>query len=203
MARRTRIALGLVASLLLLGGGAGLSFLWPAAHRASAGEQMAIGGPFRLVAANGATVTDRSYRGKWLLVFFGYSRCTDACPLALANIGRALDELGGAAARFQPLFITVDPRRDTPPVLAAYMKSFDPRIVALTGSDSEIAAAAKAYRVYYAPENPAKSDAEIDHSDFIYVMSPRGRFVRVLAGNLAPKDMAAALSRVIGRAGES
>jgi protein SCO1 len=202
MARRTRIGLGLVAILLLLGG-AGFSLLWPALHRASAGEEPVIGGPFRLVAANGATVTDRTYRGKWLLVFFGYSRCTDACPLALANIGRALDELGGAAARFQPLFITVDPHHDTPPVLAAYMKSFDPRIVALTGSDSAIAAAAKAYRVYYAPENPAKNDAEIDHSDFIYVMNPRGRFVRVLAGNLGPKGMAAALRWTIGQAGES
>src|SRR5258708_40214390 len=105
-----------------------------------------IGGPFTLDAADGRTVTDQTYRGKWLLIYFGYTFCPDACPTALNNMSEALDKLGSDASKIQPLFITVDPKRDTPQVMADYLKSFDSRILGLTGSHTQPDIVAKAYR---------------------------------------------------------
>ena len=92
-----------------------------------------IGGSFTLTAPDGTTVTDETYRGKWLLVFFGYTSCPDTCPTTLSSIAAAIEELGPDAAKLQPLFITVDPERDTPEVMGSFTAAFDPRIVGLTG----------------------------------------------------------------------
>jgi protein SCO1/2 len=148
----------------------------------------AVGGPFTLTASDGGTVTDQTYRGKWLLVYFGYTFCPDACPTALNNIGVALQTLGPDSAKFQPLFITVDPKRDTQQVLAEYLKSFDPRIVGLTGTEEQIAAVAKAYRVYYAAQ--PGDDYLVDHSALIYLMNPAGKFVNVFGPELSGEEIA-------------
>ena len=161
----------------------------------------AIGGPFTLVDDNGKTVTDHTYRGKWLLVFFGYTHCPDVCPTTLNSIAAALRQLGPAAASVQPLFITVDPRRDTPQVLANYVRAFDPRIVGLTGMTDQIAAVAREYRVYFsADETPEQRDYQLDHSAFVYVMNPQGKFVQLFGGATANDKIAARLRQLMRQA---
>jgi len=166
-----------------------------------ASSSAAIGGPFTLIDTTGKTITDRTYRGKWMLIYFGYTFCPDACPTALTNISAALQKLGGEADEIQPLFITVDPKRDTPPVMAEYLKSFDRRIVGLTGSQDETDAAAKEYRVYVAPQKSDGDDYLVDHSAFFYLMNPQGKFVNVVAGDLSGDQMADKLRKLLARSG--
>src|ERR1700746_1973013 len=116
---------------------------------ASCAATVTIGGPFSLTAPDGTTVTDQTYRGKWLLVYFGYTFCPSSCPTTLLEIAAALGKLGPDAAKVQPIFITIDPKRDTADVLAKYTQSFDPRIVGLTGTPAQIAAVAHEYGAYY------------------------------------------------------
>jgi protein SCO1 len=139
-----------------------------------------IGGPFTLVAPDGTTVTEQTYRGKWLLVYFGFTFCPDTCPTTLLEIATALEKLGPEAARLQPLFITVDPRRDTRDVMAEYTQSFNAMIVGLTGSPEQIAAVAQQYGAYYdrRKTGPGTEDYVMDHSTYIYLMDPEGKFVR-------------------------
>lgn len=151
-----------------------------------------IGGPFALVSTIGESVTDQSYRGKWLLIFFGYTFCPDLCPTSLNDMSVALEKLGNDANHIQPLFITVDPQRDTREVMAEYLKSFDPRIVGLTGTQAQIDSVAKAYRVY-AERQKADGDENylVSHSGYIYLMDPRGRFVSVIQGSTPGEEIAA------------
>jgi protein SCO1 len=160
-----------------------------------------IGGPFTLDAADGRTVTDQTYRGKWLLIYFGYTFCPDACPTALNDMSGALEKLGAAASKVQPLFITVDPKRDTSLVMADYLKSFDPRIVGLTGSQAQTDSVAKAYRVYVAPQKTGGDDYLVDHSAYFYVVNPQGKFVNVIAGDAAGDEMADKLREMIAHPG--
>ena len=111
-----------------------------------------IGGPFTLVSTRGGTVTDQTYRGKWLVLFFGYTYCPDVCPTTLNNISVALEELGADANKLQPVFVTVDPDQDTREVLSDYLKSFDSRIVGLTGTQAQIDRIVKEYRIYVAKQ---------------------------------------------------
>jgi len=105
---------------------------------------------FALTAAsNGAAITEQTYRGKWLAVYFGYTSCPDVCPTTLLDIAQALDALGPRAGAVQPLFITVDPKRDTPAVLTEYVKSFHPRLIALTGTPAQLAATARSFHVFH------------------------------------------------------
>jgi protein SCO1 len=168
-----------ILGLLLLGaiGAATAPLSQPAAMAASSAT---VGGPFTLTASDGATVTDQTYRGKWLIVYFGYSFCPDSCPTALGEIADALAKLGTDAVRVQAIFITIDPARDTPAALGKYLHSFDSRIVGLTGTPQQIAAVAKEYGVYYVPRKRGADDKYyvVDHSSYIYVMSPQGKFVR-------------------------
>jgi protein SCO1 len=157
-----------------------------------------IGGHFMLTTPEGHVVTDRSFAGKWLVVYFGYTFCPDACPTALNALGTVLDELGPLAAKVQPIFITVDPERDTPQVIADYVKAFDPRIVGLSGTPEQIAAAAKEFRVYYEVRPLGNDEYAIDHSSFIYVINPQGQVVELLTGNLPGHSMAEELRRLIG-----
>jgi protein SCO1/2 len=145
-----------------------------------ANSPVTIGGPFTLTSPDGTTVTDQTYRGKWLLVYFGFTSCPDSCPTALLEIAVALEKLGPDADKLQPLFITVDPRRDTPDVMGTYTQSFDSRIVGLTGTRQQIAAVAQEYGVYYAPRNsgPGAGDYVMDHSTYLYLMDAEGKFVR-------------------------
>ncbi len=159
-----------------------------------------IGGPFTLVATDGKTVTDQTYRGKWLFIYFGYTFCPDACPTALNNISVALEKLGAEADKIQPLFITVDPKRDTPQVMGDYLKSFDPRIVGLTGSQAQTDGVAKAYRVYVATQENG-GDYAVDHSAYFYLMDPQGKFVNVIAGDVPGDQMADKLRKMMAHPG--
>jgi len=144
-----------------------------------------IGGPFTLVSTNGEDVTDRSFRGKWLLIFFGYTSCPDLCPTALANVSAALEKFGPDTSQLQPLFITVDPQRDTREVMANYLKSFDARILGLTGTQAQIDCVTKNYRVYVALDKSERGgeDYLVSHSAYLYLMDSKGKFVDVIQGN--------------------
>lgn len=160
-----------------------------------------VGGPFSLTDQKGETVTDHTYRGKWELVFFGYTFCPDVCPTTLSAIAQALDKLGPLAAKVQPLFITVDPKRDTKEVIGNYVKNFDPRIVGLTGNPDAIAAAAKQYKVYYAPQKTGNGpdDYLMDHSAAVYLMNPDGAFVRMFGANVSGDQLADTLRPLISK----
>jgi protein SCO1 len=184
--------------------GSALTFGESSAHTASA---VTIGGPFTLSTPDGATVTDRTYRGKWLLVYFGYTSCPDSCPTMLLDIATALKELGPDAAKVQPLFITVDPQRDTPQVMQQYTQSFDPQILGLVGTPQQIAAAAQEYGVYYIRHGagPGINDYIIDHSTYLYIMDPDGKFVRAFHGDTSGERIADVLRGLLmaGPGGEA
>ena len=150
-----------------------------------------MGGPFTLVNTAGETVTEASFRGRWMVVYFGYTVCPDVCPTELQTISAALDRLGPLAARVVPVFITIDPERDTVAALAEYTKLFDERLVGLTGSKEQIAAAAKSYRVYYARAKAKdNSDYLMDHSSFIYLVGPDGGFRALFRHGIAVQELA-------------
>jgi len=138
-----------------------------------------VGGPFTLTDHTGRRVTDKDFRGQHLLVFFGFTYCPDVCPSGLQVMTAALEELGPKAEKITPIFISVDPERDTPEQLALYVSSFHPRLVGLTGTPEEIQQVAKAYRVYYKKVEDEGSTAgyTIDHTSIIYLMSPTGEFI--------------------------
>jgi protein SCO1/2 len=153
---------------------------------------------FALTAAsNGAAITEQTYRGKWLAVYFGYTSCPDVCPTTLLDIAQALDALGPRAGAVQPLFITVDPKRDTPGVLTEYVKSFDPRLIALTGTAAQIAAAARGFHVFHERHDNDDGGYSIDHSAFIYLIDPDGRLAKTVPGEGGSKQIAAALSALM------
>ena len=156
-----------------------------------------VGGPFSLVDPSGKTVTDKDFRGRYLLVFFGYTFCPDVCPSGLQVISAALDQLGPDADKITPVFISIDPARDTPEKMGAYVKSFHPRLIGLTGSASDVAAAIKAYRVYAkkvaADRNPA--DYTMDHSSVVYLMGPTGELVTFSAEIVKPDVLAQQLRK--------
>jgi cytochrome oxidase Cu insertion factor (SCO1/SenC/PrrC family) len=139
-----------------------------------------VGGPFSLTNQDGKRVTDQDFRGKYMLIFFGFTFCPDVCPGELQVMSAALDELGPEADKIQPIFITIDPARDTPEAMKIYVSNFHPRMVGLTGSEEDIAAVAKAYRVYYAKakDSEGKPDYLMDHSTILYLMGPDGKFVK-------------------------
>lgn len=148
-------------------------------RRSADAAGQAIGGPFTLVDQDGRTVTERDFRGKLLLIHFGYTYCPDICPTSLSIMAEALDLLGADGDKVVPLFISIDPKRDTPEQLKMYVAYFDPRLIGLTGTPEQVAAAAKAYRIYYAPQPRKAGDAEdylMDHTAIIYLMGRKGNF---------------------------
>jgi protein SCO1/2 len=157
----------------------------------------AVGGPFKLVATDGQKVSDQTYRSKWLLVFFGYTFCPDACPTALSNISVALEKLGSDGDNLQPLFVTVDPHRDTREVMRDFLQSFDPRIIGLTGTQDQIDRVVKEYRVYATQDKSESNnnDYVVSHSAYIYLMDPQGKFVNVIQGSEAGETIAAWLRK--------
>jgi protein SCO1/2 len=139
-----------------------------------------IGGPFALTDQDGRPRSDVDFRGKLLLVYFGYTYCTDICPTDLQAMSSAIDKLGPAGDAVQPLFITVDPEHDTPDTIKLYVALFHPRLIGLTGSASEIKKVALAYKVYYAKaEREKKSDRLIDHSGFIFLVGRDGKYLGI------------------------
>ena len=137
-----------------------------------------IGGPFELVDHTGKKRTDADFRGKLLLVYFGYTYCPDICPADLLQISLAIDQLGTAGDEVQPLFISVDPERDTTTVLAQYVSSFHPRLIGLTGTPEKIRRVANSYKAYYAKYTPPDRGVYlIDHTGFIYLMDRAGKYL--------------------------
>jgi len=165
----------------------------PPAPEGGAGTA-AIGGPFRLTDQFGAVRTEADFRGRFMLLFFGFTDCPDVCPTVLQTMGAALDELGPAGERVAPVFITIDPARDTVERLRAYAANFDPRLVALTGSADEIAAVARAYRVYYARAgDDVSGDYDMDHTSILYLMGPGGAYVSHFTHETPPAEIAEAI----------
>jgi protein SCO1/2 len=197
--RRFVLAAVLLGGLVIMGAGVLLALAHRDTPRGAAGTLLAsaIGGPFRLVDQNGKTVTDADLKGKWSLVYFGYTHCPDACPTALNDIAIALDQLGPKREAVRSVFITVDPERDTPEVLKEYVASFDAAILALSGSAEEIARAAKGYRVYYAKHPEPGGDYSMDHSSVIYVMDPEGRFTASFTHQSTPEEIAERLKKLL------
>jgi protein SCO1/2 len=133
---------------------------------------------FTLTGADGKTVTERDFRGKWLIVYFGFTYCPDVCPTGLAKLSQILERLGPRADKIRPIFISVDPERDTPQKVGKYVRAFDKRFIGLVGSMAQTRAAAKAFGAYFKKRSTGKSkDAYlVDHSSFYHVMGPDGRF---------------------------
>lgn len=184
--------IGLLIAVFILGTGA---FVW----LSGGGSASLVGGPFTLEDGNGKQVTDRDYRGKYMLVYFGYTFCPDVCPTTLNEVADALDHLGPKASELQPIFITVDPKRDTPAVVKQYAAAFSPRLIGLTGTPEEIAKAAKEYRVYYAEHRtgPGPNDYSMDHSSILYLMGPDGKFIAPVQANESGAQMAAEISKLM------
>jgi protein SCO1 len=157
-----------------------------------------VGGPFHLIDQNGRPFTDADLKGKWHLVFFGFTHCDDVCPTTL-------HELSAAVGRLAPdrrdevgiVFISVDPRRDTPAVLKSYLTKFAAPIVGLTGSAADVRQAAGGYHVYYGEHPTANGDYDVDHGAFIYVMDPQGRFSGTITPETAAPQIASRLRRLL------
>lgn len=182
---------GLVLALVLFGIGL---YLW-----LSGSATAAIGGPFALENGNGQTVTDRDFRGKYMLVYFGYTYCPDVCPTTLTEVAGALDKLGPKASLVQPVFITVDPQRDTPAVIKQYASAFSPRIIGLTGTPEQIAKVEREYHVFAAKEvtGPGPNDYAMGHSSVLYLMGPNGRFIAPIDADQTAPQLAQTLAGLI------
>ncbi|MFT8243171.1 SCO family protein [Roseomonas sp. BN140053] len=171
----------------------------PTAGGLSLSAGTSLGGPFTLVDQTGKTVTDADYRGKVVVIFFGYSFCPDVCPTELSVVASAMDLLGADADRVQPLFVSVDPERDTPAKLADYVALFHPRIAGLTGTPEQVAAAARAFRVYYAKTTPpGAGEYLMDHSAFTYLLGPDGKLRTLFRPGVTPEQLAEAVRSNLG-----
>jgi protein SCO1/2 len=158
-----------------------------------------VGGPFSLVDATGKRVTEKDFAGKPMLVYFGFTNCPDVCPAGLQVIAAALDRLGDKAQGVTPIFITVDPERDTPETLGKYVKSFHPSIVALSGSPEDVAGVTKAYRVYAkkVPDESRPGEYNVDHSSFMYLMDRKGEFVKHFPHSVDANELADQLAKAM------
>ena len=159
-----------------------------------------IGGPFTLTDQNGRAFSDRDLAGRWRIMYFGYTYCPDVCPVDVQNIGAALKAFAkrdaARAAKVVPVFVSVDPERDTPPVLKQFVSAFHPAMVGMTGSPQAIAALAKAYGVYYARQKPAAGGGYlVDHTRQAYLMDQDGRPVALLSADKSADAVAAELER--------
>jgi protein SCO1/2 len=156
-----------------------------------------IGGPFALIDDTGKPRTDAEFRGKLMLIYFGYTHCPDACPTALQDMADALAKVGEPSDQVVPVFVTIDPARDTVEYLKGYAEQFDPHFVSLTGSAEQIAAAARAYRVYYRKAND-QPDYLMDHTSIIYLMGRDGKFLTHFTHETTPDQMAGAIRKYLG-----
>lgn len=172
-------------------------------HAAKPADPLAsqFGGPFTLIDHRGRRVSDDSFRGRFMLVYFGFTRCTDTCPVDLPIMAQALDRLGPLAERIAPLFVTVDPANDTPDTMARYVAAFHPQLIGLTGSEAQIAAIARAYKVHRRkltlPHHTTGAYA-VDHGSLTYLMDRDGRFLTLVPHNAGAARMEQVLRRYLG-----
>jgi len=179
-------AAGLAAALLHLQGGS-----------QTATQASSVGGPFSLVDQDGRAVTEADMKGKPHLVFFGFTHCPDVCPTSLYEMTQALDALGADAEKTEAFFVTVDPARDTPEAMKAYLKSFSPRIRGLTGTQEQVDGMVKAYKVYARKQPLEGGDYTMDHTAVVYLMDRNGNFVAPLNLKRSPEEVAAEIRRYI------
>jgi cytochrome oxidase Cu insertion factor (SCO1/SenC/PrrC family) len=192
-AARRGLLLFIVALAIIIGGVA-YEQLWLGGTENAA----AVGGPFSLVDQNGAARHDTDFHGKVMLVYFGYTYCPDACPTTLQALSQTLDLMGNDAGKVQPVFISVDPARDTPDQLKAYAANFHPGILYLTGKDDELKKAESEYQIYVAKvPQQGSDDYLIDHSSIIYIMGRDGRYLGQMPTGLPPKVMAATIEHAL------
>ena len=188
--RTTSLGAAIAATLAFAG-----LWIWlepPSVHEADG----RVGGPFTLVADDGRVVTDQSFPGKYLIVYFGYTACRDVCPTTLNTLAAAMGRLGAKAALVQPLFITLDPNRDSPAVLHRYVKAFAPTLIGLTGSPAELHRTADEYRVVSVLHQDGAGYA-VDHSSVLFLMAPNGRLVAPVPAGADEVVMARAIGRGI------
>jgi protein SCO1/2 len=163
----------------------------PGVNTSSSGPS--IGGPFALVDQDGKRVTDQDFRGRFMLVYFGYTHCPDQCPLGLETLTKALEEMPAeAAGKVQPLFVTVDPERDTPAVMKDYVANVYPRLIGLTGSPDEVTGVVKSYRMYVKKNEPEKAGGDylVDHTAFTFLMGKDGRYLAHFSAGTTAEEMA-------------
>ncbi len=206
-ARRVYIYLGI--AVLIIAGGLILRFTLPPPEKAGEGgitvvnkgsrevkgaTPPSIGGPFTLISHEGKLVSESDFRGTNMFIFFGYTNCPDVCPLTLNNVSRGLALLGEDAKKIQPLFISLDPLRDTPEAMKDYLQHFDKRFVGLTGTTKQVAVAQRAYRIFVQKrdEDPKDSnDYLLDHTSVSYMMGPNGEFKTFFSNGSTPEEFAA------------
>jgi cytochrome oxidase Cu insertion factor (SCO1/SenC/PrrC family) len=158
-----------------------------------------IGGPFTMLNEKGETVTDKTFAGTYMLMFFGFTKCGDVCPAELQIMASALTEMGAQAEKITPLFVSIDPERDTPHIMADYVKNFHPRLQGLTGSVEQVAQFAKLYHIFYqkVPNPKNAQDYEMDHSSIMYLMGPDGKFIKHFPYTTDAKGLAQQLAAAL------
>jgi cytochrome oxidase Cu insertion factor (SCO1/SenC/PrrC family) len=157
-----------------------------------------VGGPFLMTDHTGQRVTEKLFDGQYSLIYFGYTFCPDVCPTELQDMAVAINLAGEAGEKVTPVFVTVDPERDTQEAIAEYVAAFHPRMIGLRGSDAETTGIAKAYRVFYQPVEKKDEYYLMDHSNFIYLMGPDGKNVAIFNGEVDPQLMAQGISEAVG-----
>ncbi len=174
--RAKLIAASIMILLAVLLGALALTTLKP--NYSGSGTAL-IGGPFTMLNEKGETVTEKTFTGKYMLIFPGFTHCGDVCPAQLQVMAAAFVALGPLAEKITPVFVSIDPDRDTPQVMADYVKNFDPRLQGLTGTPEQVAAFAKAYHIFYqkVPNPKLPEEYEMDHSSILYLMGPDGTFM--------------------------
>lgn len=170
----------------------------PGPSTAAAAEGPAIGAPFLLRGTDGRPLTDKTFRGEWLIAFFGYTSCPDVCPTTLTTLTKAFAAQDPVMRQVRALFVTLDPRRDTPAMLGRYMTHFSPRITAATGSRAQVDAAARAFRVRYEIEGDvARGAYTVSHPVAMLLFNPQGRFVSLIPGGATAADVRATVAAFI------
>jgi protein SCO1/2 len=183
-----------IATLVVIAAAAGLLWHWDGRVQTSAGEAL-VGGPFTLTNQNGEQVTEKDFAGRYMLIYFGYTYCPDVCPMSLTVMAAALDQLPPEqAAQVVPIFISVDPQRDTVEQRADYVPLFHPQMVGLTGNEEEVREAARAYRVYFHVPDEEGDTYLVDHSTFVYLMGPDGKYLTHFGIDASPEEVAAAIA---------
>jgi protein SCO1/2 len=188
----------LIPYLLLVAALAGVALWWqgrqggevPVLGKVVSSGAVAVGGPFTLTGTDGKRVSDQDFRGRYMLVYFGYSMCPDVCPTTLAVMADALARMGDQAKNIVPVFITIDPERDTPDAIKKYVAAFGPQFVGLTGTPDQIAKVEKEFRVY-AKKGPVENGTyAMDHSSVMYLMGPDGKLKSFYDEATTPEDLA-------------
>lgn len=188
--------LGLVALFAFIGG----DLLSKPRNDLELGEGAAlINAEFTLQDASGKTVKASDFRGRYLLVYFGFTHCPDICPTSLLLMSNALEQLGAKAAKIQPIFITVDPERDTPKLVGTYVSHFSKNFVGLTGTPAQVKQAADHFKVFYSKVDTKESALGyvVDHSGFIYLMGPDGKYVAHFPFTVSEQELSQGLQRYV------